>query len=78
MLTRPNRVLLLVIITTMTALILSISVPWLRGLFGFAPLGWPRLAEAAGAALVCIVINDLIGMIWRRIAGKIAESKAHS
>ena len=77
-LTRPNRALVLVIITTMTALILSISVPWLRGLFGFAPLGWPRLAEAAGAALACIVVNDLIGMIWRRIAGKIAERKAHA
>jgi Ca2+-transporting ATPase len=75
-LTRPNRALVFVIITTMTALILSISVAWLRDLFGFAPLGWPRLAEAAGAALVCIVINDLIGMIWRWIGGKIAERKA--
>jgi Ca2+-transporting ATPase len=73
---RPNRALVLVIITTMTALVLSISVPWLRGLFGFAPLGWPRLAEAAGAALVCIVTNDLIGTIWRFVAGKIATKKA--
>jgi Ca2+-transporting ATPase len=77
-LTRPNRALVLVIITTMTALLLSISVPWLRGLFGFAPLGWPSLAEAAVAALVCIVINDLIGVIWRRIDGKIAERTAHA
>ena len=75
-LTRPNRALVFVIITTMTALALAVSVPWLRGLFGFAPLGWPRLTEAAGAALVCIVVNDLIGMIWRWIAGKIAERKA--
>jgi Ca2+-transporting ATPase len=66
-LARPNRALVLVIITTLTALILAISVPWLRGLFGFAPLAWPRFAEAAGAALVCIVVNDLIGIIWRRI-----------
>ena len=74
-LTRPNRALVFVVITTMTALILSIAVPWLRGLFGFAPLGWPRLAEAAGAALVCIVVNDLIGIIWRRIAGKVSATK---
>ena len=45
-LTRPNRALVFVIITTMTALI------------------------------VCIVVNDLIGMIWRRIARRIAERKA--
>ena len=75
-LTRPNRALVFVIITTMTALTLAVSVPWLRGLFGFAPLGWPRLTEAAGAALVCIVVNDLIGIIWRWITGKIAERKA--
>ena len=72
-LTRPNRALVFVALTTMTALILSISIPWLRGLFGFAPLGWPRLAEAAGSALASIVINDLIGMVWRRVVGKIAE-----
>ncbi len=69
-LARPNRALVFVIITTTTALILAISIPWLRGLFGFAPLGWPRLAEAAAAALACIVVNDLIGVIWRRIVQK--------
>jgi Ca2+-transporting ATPase len=73
-LTRPNRALVFVIIATVTALVLSISVPWLRGVFGFAPLGWPRLAEAAGAALGCIVINDLIGLTWRRIAARTAQS----
>jgi Ca2+-transporting ATPase len=67
-LTRPNRALALVVVVTLTALALSVSVPWLRGLFGFAPLGLPRLAEAAGAALACIVVNDLIGLIWRRLA----------
>jgi len=37
-LARPNCALSLVNITTSAALILSMSVPWLRGLFGFAPL----------------------------------------
>jgi Ca2+-transporting ATPase len=67
---RPNRALVLVVLTTVTALGLALYVPWLRGLFGFAPLGLPRLAEAAGAALACIVVNDLIGILWRWLAGK--------
>jgi Ca2+-transporting ATPase len=71
-LARPNRALVFVVITTVFALALSVSVPWLRGLFGFAPLGLPRLAEAAGAALVCIVVNDLVGMIWRWLAARVA------
>jgi Ca2+-transporting ATPase len=65
---RPNPALVFVVITTIVALALAISVPWLRGLFGFAPLTLPRLAEAAGAALACILVNDLIGLIWRRLA----------
>ncbi|MTV31675.1 HAD-IC family P-type ATPase [Rhodoblastus acidophilus] len=69
-LTRPNRALVFVVITSMVALGLALSAPWLRGLFGFAPLGWPRLAEAVGAALACIVVNDLIGVIWRWLAAK--------
>ncbi len=69
-LARPNRALVFVVIVTMTALTLSVSVPWLRGLFGFAPLGADRLAEAAGAALACVVVNDLIGIIWRWLAKK--------
>jgi hypothetical protein len=52
----------------MSALTFAVSLPWLRGLFGFVPLGWPRLAEAAAAALGCIVVNDVIGVVWRWIA----------
>lgn len=65
---RPNKALVLVVIVTMLALALSLSVPWLRELFGFVAIGWLRLAEAAAAALACIVVNDLIGIVWRRIA----------
>jgi Ca2+-transporting ATPase len=72
---RPNRALVIVVITTVAALGLSLDVPWLRGLFGFAPLGPPRLAEAAGAALACIVVNDLIGIVWRWVAAKAAERR---
>ncbi len=43
-LTRRNRALVFVVFATLLALTLAVSVPWLRGLFGFAPLGWPRLA----------------------------------
>jgi Ca2+-transporting ATPase len=75
-LTRPNRALAFVVVATMTALTLSVSLPGLRGLFGFAPLGLERLAESAGAALACIVVNDLIGIVWRRLAAKAAERRA--
>jgi len=64
---RPNRALALVVAVTLLALALSLSVPWLRGLFGFAAIGWPRLGEAAAASLACIVVNDLIGIAWRRV-----------
>lgn len=65
---RPNRALVLVVIVTGLALALSLLVPWLRGLFGFVAIGWPRLAEAAAAALACVVVNDLTGIVWRRVA----------
>ena len=44
----------------------------------FVPLGLPRVAEAAGAALVCIVVSDLIGIIWRWVSAKVAERRAHA
>jgi Ca2+-transporting ATPase len=75
---RPNRALMFVVVATLAALALSVSVPWLRGLFGFAPLGLPRLAEAAGAALACVVVNDLIGVVWRWLAAKAAQRRAHA
>jgi Ca2+-transporting ATPase len=67
-LARPNRALLIVVMTTVTALAISIGIPWFRGLFGFASLNWPHFVEAVSAALACIVVNDLIGVIWRQVA----------
>ena len=69
-LTKPNRTLVFVAATTGLALTLSLSVPWLRSLFGFAPIGLPRLVEAAGAALVCVFVNDVLGIVWRRLASR--------
>ncbi len=77
-LTRPNRALVFVVIITFAALALSLSVPWLRGLFGFAPLGLDRLGEAAGAALACLVANDLAGIIWRWLASKVSKKEANA
>ncbi len=71
---RPNRALVLVVVVTTIALGLSLSVPWLRGLFGFVAIGWPHLAEAAGAAVACIVVNDLIGIVWRRVTASRRQS----
>jgi Ca2+-transporting ATPase len=65
-LTRPNRALVLVVVTTLAALSLSLFVPWLRNLFGFAPLSLAHLGEAAGAALACVVVNDVVGVLWRQ------------
>jgi Ca2+-transporting ATPase len=74
-LTRPNRALLIVVVITMATLALSVSLPWLRALFGFAPPGWPRLAEAAGAAGVCVVLNDLLGMVFRRATSSLGARR---
>ena len=67
-LTRPNKAMIAVFIITLTALALSLYVPWLRNMFGFAPLTPPRLLEATAAALGSVIANDIIGLIWRRLA----------
>lgn len=72
MLGRPNRALLFVMVTTLAAL--AVTVPFLRGLFGFAPLGLPRLAEAAGAAAAYVPLNDAIGVVGRWIAARHGRS----
>jgi Ca2+-transporting ATPase len=67
-LARPDPALVVVMAATLMALTLSVIVPWLQGLFGFAPLSLTHLAEAAGAGLGCIVVNDGIWLIWRYLA----------
>ena len=74
-LARPNKALAIVAVTTAGALILSVSVPWLRGLFGFGALDMAQVLEATGAAAGSIVVNDLVGAIWRR--GRLSDHPRH-
>ena len=69
-LARPNRALGLVLAVTLSALAAALAIPWLRDLFGFAPLGWARLAEATGAVMAATIANDMIGIVWRRVRSK--------
>ena len=62
---RPNCALALVFALTGSALALALTVPWLRDLFGFAPLRPDQIAEAAGSAIVGLLINDAIGVVAR-------------
>lgn len=61
----PNRALAFVAALTLSALALALEVPWLRGLFGFAPLGLDQIAEAVAAAVASLIVNDLAGMAIR-------------
>ena len=63
----PNRALLLVGIVTLAALALALAVPRLRELFQFAPLDVAHVAEAAGAAIASIAVNDLVKALLRRL-----------
>ena len=62
-LTRRNRGRILVIVMTVLALGLLVSVPWLRGLFGFAPLSLAQSSEAGATALGRVLRNDVVGMV---------------
>ena len=62
---RPNRPLILVFIITLLALTLALSIPQLRDLFNFAPLTLRHFLEAVGAALVSVIVNDLLLLSFR-------------
>ncbi len=66
---RPNPALLVVCVLTSLALLVALVLPWLRGLFGFAPLTALQIGTAAGAAAASLICNDLIGAIFRRSGG---------
>jgi Ca2+-transporting ATPase len=77
-LTRPNPALALVMMATLLALGLSVSVPWLRGLFGFEPLDVTQFIEASSAAVGSIVVNDVGGTIWRLVCNGPASLRPSS
>jgi len=65
--TRPNRALVVVFAIALAALTLAVAIPPLRALFGFAPLGAARIAEAAGAGMGSLGVNTLLGFVMRRV-----------
>lgn len=66
-LTKPNRALAIVVVVTSLALGFAVSVSWLRGLFGFGLLDGTQFTEAMSAAVGSILVNDVTGIIWRRM-----------
>jgi P-type Ca2+ transporter type 2C len=62
---RPNPALGLVCALTSVALLAALAVPWLRELFGFAPLAFAQAGLAAVAAVASMIVNDLIGTAFR-------------
>jgi len=65
-----NRALAFVALMTVSALAAALTVPWLRGLFGFASLGMDQIGEAAAAAFASLIVNDLIGVGVRWLQAK--------
>ena len=47
-----------------TFVVIVATLAALRGLFGFAPPGLPGLGEGVGAALACVAVKDMIGVVW--------------
>jgi Ca2+-transporting ATPase len=64
---QPNRALGIVFALTLMCLVLALEVPWLRDLFGFARVGLNQILEATGAAIASVLINQLAGVVVRRL-----------
>ena len=62
---RPNKALGFVVLVTLLALVLTIEVPWLRDLFGFARLGAGQIAVSIGAAVAGMAIIESMGAAAR-------------
>ena len=74
---RPNRALGVVVALTVAALGLVLGVPWLRGLFEFAPIDAGEVAAAAAAALASLLANDLFGAWQRRYTAFANRNRGH-
>jgi P-type Ca2+ transporter type 2C len=74
--TRPNRVLVLIIIFVTTVLTLSLAWPAAAGLFRFGPLHADDLAITVGAALVSLVLLEISKYPLRHaLAGELSRGQ---
>ena len=73
---RPNRVLVIVLLLVATMLGSSLLWPAASDLFRFGPLQWDDLALTLAAAIVVLVVLELIKPLWReRIYAAAATSR---
>lgn len=73
---RPNPMLLVVLIIVASVLGLSLAWPWLRELFKFGPLHGDDLALTALAALLVLIVLELIKPLWRSGLGGAPPQRA--
>jgi P-type Ca2+ transporter type 2C len=73
---RPNPMLLVVLIIVAGVLGLSLAWPWLRELFKFGPLHGDDLALTALAALLVLIVLELIKPLWRSGLGGASPQRA--
>ncbi|RJF70338.1 cation-translocating P-type ATPase [Rhodopseudomonas palustris] len=72
---RPNPMLAAVLVIVGGVLGLSLAWPWLRELFRFGPLHGDDLALTAGAALVVLIVLEVIKPLWRRRLGGVPSRR---
>lgn len=64
---RPNAVLAGMLGIVAVVLIASLAWPWLRDLFRFGPLHPDDLGLTAAAALVVLIVLELVKPLWRKM-----------
>jgi Ca2+-transporting ATPase len=69
----PNVALRWVFAATLGGLVAVLTVPWLRALFRFDPVGLPELALAAAAAGVALVLAEACKLALRPGPGRVAS-----
>lgn len=62
---KPNRALGIVAVIALPALVLTLAVPGLRHLFGFAPLGLRQVMVAILVAVASFAVNETLAWIIR-------------
>ncbi|MGX7743814.1 cation-translocating P-type ATPase [Rhodopseudomonas parapalustris] len=64
---RPNRMLAAMLGIVAVVLVASLAWPWLRDLFRFGPLHPDDLGLTAAAALVVLIVLELVKPLWRKM-----------